>query len=421
MRIGLLTTSFPRFHGDVAGHFVLGFARALAARGHQIEVLAPEPAHAMPRPDWPNVDLHWVPYLRPRSAQRSFYGAGVPDNLLHDPMAWLGLTPFCAALATATVMRRARWDAVISHFGLPCGLLAGELRAEMPHLAVLHSADVHLLARLPGRSAISRRIVERADQLVFVTQEHRQRFLHFLSAKTRSLAEPRCHVQPMGIELPTVDTRERDTRRRELGLTRFTLLTLARLVPVKGLYEALSALQHRTDIEWLIAGEGPEQERLAKLAAQCRFPVRLLGSVHGERKQALLQAADAFVMPSRVLASGRSEGLPTALVEAMASGLPSIASNVGGIAEVVRHLETGLLIDPQDLSALSRSIDQLRADPALAAMLSTRGRTEALRHDWSAIAPRLDALLCTEGASWGNKARSQAAWAKDRWRRSTST
>jgi len=412
VRIGLLTTSFPRFDGDVAGHFVLGFARALAALGHHIDVLAPEPAIAMQCPIWPNVDLHWVPYLRPRSAQRSFYGAGVPDNLLHDPLAWLGLTPFCAALASATVARRSGWDAVISHFGLPCGMLAGELRGRLPHLCVMHSADVHLLARLPGRSAVARRIAAGADQLIFVTEAHRQRFLDCLPASARTDADRRCHVQPMGITLPALVARERAVLRCEIGLTRFTLLTLARLVPIKGLYEALRSVKQRTDIEWLIAGEGPEHDRLSTLAAQCRFPVRLLGPVHGDHKHALLQAADAFVMPSRVLPSGRSEGLPTALLEAMASGLPAIASNVGGIAEVVRHRDTGLLLDPHDPGALARSLDQLRSDPALAAMLSTRGRAEALRHDWSTIAPRLDALLRAQDASssptWG-----EPAWPKD--------
>jgi glycosyltransferase involved in cell wall biosynthesis len=409
VRIGLLTTSFPRFDGDVAGHFVLGFARALAALGHHIEVLAPEPGTAIPCPSWPNVDLHWVPYLRPQSAQRGFYGAGVPDNLLHDPLAWLGLAPFCAALASAVVARRSGWDAVISHFGLPCGWLAGELRGRLPHLAVMHSADVHLLARLPGRGAIARRIAAGADQLIFVTDAHRQRFLDCLPASARTDAGRRCHVQPMGITPPILVARERAVHRRELGLTRFTLLTLARLVPIKGLFEAISSVQQRTDIEWLIAGEGPEQERLLRLAAQCRFPVRLLGSVHGEQKQALLQAADAFVMPSRVLPSGRSEGMPTALIEAMASGLPAIASNVGGIAEVVRHRDTGLLLDPLDPGALARCLDQLRADPALAATLSTRGRAEALRHDWSTIAPGLDALLRARDAS------SSPAWGRPGW------
>jgi glycosyltransferase involved in cell wall biosynthesis len=397
VRIGLLTTSFPRFDGDLAGHFVLGFARALAARGHHIDVLAPEPAERLPVPHWPGIALHWVSYLRPRAAQRTFYGGGVPDNLAHGPLAWLGLAPYCAALARATLIQRPQWDAIVSHFGLPCALLAGELRCDKPHLAVFHSADVHLLARLPGRRTMAGRIAHGADQLVFVTEAHRQRFLRCLAPGTRAGVAARCRLQPMGIDLPSGEVASRDALRNELGLTRFTLLTLARLVPVKGLHEAISELHERVDLEWLIAGDGPERARLERLAARSAMRVRLLGPVHGARKLALLTAADAFVLPSRVLSSGRSEGLPTALLEAMASGLPTVASDVGGIGEVVRHQDTGLLFDPHDPGALARTLDQLRRDPFLAQGLSTRGRAEACRHDWKLIASRFEAVLDARG------------------------
>ena len=91
MRIALLTTSFPRFDGDVPGLFVLGFARALAERNHRVEVFAPEPSEELAPPAWPGVEVRWLPYMRPRRLARTFYGAGVPDNLSRDPAAWLGL------------------------------------------------------------------------------------------------------------------------------------------------------------------------------------------------------------------------------------------------------------------------------------------------------------------------------------------
>lgn len=393
MRIGLLTTSFPRTDTDIAGHFVLGFARTLASAGHHIDVLAPEPDQHTPAPSWPGIDVHFVPYLRPRVAQRTFYRAGVPDNLARDPLAWLGLLPFCTALSHAVVQHRERWDAVVSHFGLPCGLIASALGGGKRHLAVLHSADVHLLSRMPGRRAIARSIASGADDLLFVSAEHRLRFLDCLSPNRRAAIAMRCHIQPMGIEVPNDLVAARDALRCELGLSRFTLLTLARLVPVKGLAAAIQALAHRRDLEWLIAGDGPERDALCALAQRSALRVRLLGTVTGARKQALLRAADAFVLPSCVLASGRSEGVPTALLEAMASGLPVIASRVGGVGEVVRDFETGSLFDPGDPQALERAIDRLRQDPAHACALAARARNEATRHAWSAIAPRLQALI----------------------------
>ena len=110
MRIGLMTTSFPRVEGDAAGSFVLGFARALAARGHALSVLAPEPPERMPKPQFDDIDLTWLPYLLPRAWQRTFYGAGVPDNLRRDPRAWLGPLPF-----TTQLYRHARRAAHCRH------------------------------------------------------------------------------------------------------------------------------------------------------------------------------------------------------------------------------------------------------------------------------------------------------------------
>jgi glycosyltransferase involved in cell wall biosynthesis len=397
MRIGLLTTSFPRHHGDVAGHFVLGFARALAARGHQLEVLAPEPAEPLAPPRWPGVHVRFIPYMRPRSAARTFYGAGVPDNLGRDPSAWLGLAPFTAALLRAALQRRACWDALVSHWALPCGLIAGLVRQDRPHLAVLHSADLHVLSRLPLRSQVAQQIARGADRLLLVSERERQRFLEWLPASTRS--STRCHVQPMGFDAEAdVDgdselDPDRESLRRQLGLQGFTLLTIARLVPVKGLAEAVQSLLERADLTWLIAGDGPEAKRLSVLANGARLRVRLLGNVSGAHKRALLRAADAFVLPSRILPSGRSEGMPVALFEAMAQGLPTIASDVGGISEHVRHLETGLLLDPSAPDALERSVERLIAEPGLGARLGARARADVERHKWSAIAPELDAML----------------------------
>lgn len=391
----MLTTSFPRWHGDIPGHFVLGFARALAERGHLVEVLAPEPRERVARPSWPGVDVRWVPYMRPRSAARTFYGAGVPDNVRGDTLALAGALPFTGALLAAALARRSAWDAVVSHWALPCGLLSGLVRGARPHLCVLHSADLHLLSRLPLRAAIASRIAHGTTRMLFVSSEQRERFVDWLDVSQRASVRARCVLQPMGIDDPS-RAPPQDARvaiRARLGLERFTLLTIARLVPVKGLYEAVSALAARGDLEWLIAGEGPERARLQAVADRAQLRVRLLGNVTGDDKSALLRAADAFVLPSRVLASGRSEGAPTALLEAMAHELPVIASDAGGIRELVTPRATGLLIDPRAPGGLAAAVEELRADRALARTLAQRAAAFANGQRWSVIGPQLERML----------------------------
>lgn len=393
MRLGLVTTSFPRFDGDIAGSFVLGFARALAERGHEVHVLAPEPAHRHGSGQWPGIRVEHVPYVRPRALSRTFYGAGVPDNLRRDPLAWVGLATFPVALWRRAARSLAPCDAIASHWALPSALVAGAVRGERPHLAVLHSADVHALCTLPMGPALARRVARGATALLFVSTDHRDRFLSLLPPVARAHVASRCHVSPMGIDAPSSSPGGKREARRRLGLGRFTVLSMGRLVPIKGLDRAVEAVAGRGDRELVIAGEGPEREALARLATQRNARVRFVGTASGDRKRDLLRAADAFVLPSIRTRSGRTEGLPTALLEAMAAGLPVVATGVGGIGRVVRDGRNGLLVPPGDGAALAAALDRLAANPSLRRRIGRAARTAAKRYAWPELAPHLEALL----------------------------
>ncbi|MGB5703604.1 MAG: hypothetical protein WBM48_12370, partial [Polyangiales bacterium] len=86
MRVGVVTTGFPRFEGDHSGAFLLTLARGIVAHGHEVRVLTPEPAVLHQPPRWPGIEVRWVPYARPRALQRTFYEAGAPDNLRRHPV-----------------------------------------------------------------------------------------------------------------------------------------------------------------------------------------------------------------------------------------------------------------------------------------------------------------------------------------------
>jgi glycosyltransferase involved in cell wall biosynthesis len=392
MRIGVLTTSYPRFDGDPAGLFVRGLARALAARGHALEVLAPEPHEPFEPPVDERVELRWVRYARPRWLARTFYGAGVPDNVRRDPRAWPGLLTYPAALHREARARVERWDAVLSHWALPCALVAGAVRAERPHLAVLHSADVHLMRRLPLRGRWADALGEGATQLVFSSGALRKEVLSWVAPVPRAELAGRCHVSAMGIEQPE-RARPRRAARKAAGAEGFVILSLGRLVPLKGVDVAIDAAAAIGSTTLWIAGEGPERRALERRAGQRRSPARFWGTVTGARKWELLAAADAFVVPSLAERSGRTEGVPTALLEAAAAGLPIVASAVGGIPEVLVHEKNALLVPPGDPSALAHALTRLREDSALRRKLGRAARELGRRYRWTELAPHFEELL----------------------------
>ncbi|MEZ4337239.1 MAG: glycosyltransferase [Sandaracinaceae bacterium] len=388
MRIGVLTTGYPRFDGDVAGLFVRGMARALAARGHALEVLAPAPRKPTAPLGDASITVRHVAYAPP-VLRKTFYGAGVPDNLRH-PLAWPGLAAFPVALVAEARRRATDWDAVLSHWALPSALVGGLVRGDRPHLAVLHSADVHLLGRLPGRARWVDAVARASTELLFASAAHRASFLDALPPTRRATVAGHAHASAMGID-PLPETEDRRALRRRLGLDRFTVLFLGRLVPIKGLAVAIDALRGLDDVELVVAGDGPLRG-LAKEGVG-----RFVGHVDAVRKAELLRAADALVLPSTPLASGRTEGTPTVALEAGSAGLPIIASEVGGLPELFAHDRSALFVPPRDPGAIRDAVERLRGDRKLRRRLARAAGTVAKHHAWSELAPRIEALLSPQG------------------------
>lgn len=91
-----------------------------------------------------------------------------------------------------------------------------------------------------------------------------------------------------------------------------------------------------------------------------------------------LAEAQAFVLAPRVLATGNRDGIPNALLEAMAAGVPVVTTAVSGVPEVVRDGQTGLLVGPDDPAALAATLARLLDDPALSERLTAQARTWAI-------------------------------------------
>ena len=357
MKIGLLTTGFPRFEGDCSGSFLLSLARGAVEHGHSVRVLAPEPRRDRPAPRWPGIDVSWVPYARPRPLQRTFYGSGAPDNLRMQPARWAGAASFATALYQASERQLAECDALMSSWCVPSGWVASKTAEGRAHLCICHATDIRWLSKMPGGGAVARGIAKGATSMWFLSDPLRDRFFEMARLHASTVAS---HVGPMPIEPPKALPESRSELRRRLGIDGFTLLCLGRLVPVKGfdqLLHAVAALPEPISVR--IAGDGPERGKLRDLAQRLGVSATFEGWVAGDRKEALLRACDAIVVPS-----GPEDGLPTVLFEAKARALPIIATKAGAIAEHLQGHADTLLVPLNDRAALGQAIRQLQARQA---------------------------------------------------------
>ncbi len=169
------------------------------------------------------------------------------------------------------------------------------------------------------------------------------------------------------------------------------ILWVGRLDPQKGFAVMVRAFQrlasHLPDVHLVVAGEGRDREALDLLTAEARGRVVMLGAVPNEDLPAYHAAADVYVSS----ATGQ-ESFGYVLVEAMASGLPVVATDIAGYRDVVRDGIEGLLVPPRDAGSLARALREVLSDPALAARLGAAGRRRAGAYAWSEVRPRIEAV-----------------------------
>jgi glycosyltransferase involved in cell wall biosynthesis len=174
---------------------------------------------------------------------------------------------------------------------------------------------------------------------------------------------------PTGIDLGRYAPADRAQAKARLGLdpAQACIGIVATLRSWKGhryLVEAFAALKQR-EARLLMVGDGPVRDALQEQVAQLGLAQRVLMPGNQAEVTPWLQALDVFVLPSYA-----NEGVPQALMQAMAAGVPVISTPIGSIEELVRHGETGLLVPPRDADALRAAIERLLAEPDLGQRLA---------------------------------------------------
>jgi len=294
---------------------------------------------------------------------RQLTGSGVAIEYFHLDRP---VSPACAR-SLAAAFRRHRVAIAHSHeFSMAVyGALASWL-AGVQHVITMHGSRYYA-GRLQRRAAL-RAAVGLSGATVAVSNR-------LAAQMSRDLLVARSHVEMIsnGVRhTPADGSSIRDELR--LGAGHRLLVSVGNLYPVKGhahLIDALALLADRhPNLHLAICGRGDLEGALLARARDHR-----LGNVHllGLRSDvgAVLAAADLFVLPSL------SEGLPLALLEAMFTGCPIVASDVGEVATSLGRGEAGVLVPPGDPAALAAALDVLLSDPARARSLGERARQRA--------------------------------------------
>jgi glycosyltransferase involved in cell wall biosynthesis len=328
--------------GTAAG--IGGLQRALIARGHRVARLAPP--H-----NWPaNITARRLlfNYHLPVLLRTLRYDLVVGFDI--DGMRWSGArsgTPYIASIK---------------------GVIAEEMQHERGRTRMLFE----LLARLEGRNA-------RQADAVLTTSEYCRSAIR----RHYGVAPSQVRLVPEGIDLARWRGLAARVPQQSDGAT---ILCVARQYPRKhiaDLLRALPAVQRAVPrAHAVIAGDGPEHASLRALASELRLAeaVRFTGALSDDRLELLYRQADIFCLPSV------QEGFGIAFLEAMACGLPVVATHASAIPEVVPDRRAGLLVAPADVAALTHALIELLARPGQRASYGAFGQAYVERFDWDRVA-----------------------------------
>ena len=306
---------------------------------------------------------HGIEVLHPRYPVIPKIGMTAAPWLLYRAMV-----PVVARL----LERERRFDAIDAHYVYPDGVAATWLgkRFGLPVVMTARGTDVNLIPRYSRPRDLIQGAIRNCAAMIAVSAALKQALVEL------GAPEDKVTVLRNGVEMdlfhPAAD---RDSLRRELGVSGKVLISVGGLIERKGHHRTIEAMRSLPDFSLLIVGEGPEREHLAGLIAQFGLGdrVRLLGPRPHVQLPGLYAAADASV-----LASSR-EGWANVLLESMACGTPVVAANIWGNPEVVRAPEAGVIYEPNTPEGIVGGIQRLFA--ALPPREATRAYAEPFSWD----------------------------------------
>jgi glycosyltransferase involved in cell wall biosynthesis len=371
MKILLLNSEYPPVGGG-AGNASANIARLLVSMGNDVLLLTSR-FGSLPQDEMRD----GVRILRVAALRRR-----VDRSTVVEQLSFM----LAAAFRTLGIAGQFKPEATLAFFGLPSGAVAWMLKKifDIPYVVSLRGGDVPgfrpydfgVYHKLAGPFL---HLIWHGASVVIANS----RGLHDLAASFDSTID--IPIIPNGVDLEKFSSLAHDWSPPHL-------LSVGRVVHQKGLDLGLQALAGIKDLEWEwdIAGDGPALSLLQAMAAEhgLQDRVRFLGWQTQEQLRQLYSAANLFLFPSR------HEGMPNAILEAMASGLPVVATRISGNEELVADSETGSLVPAEDVESLRESLRVLLPRAELREEMGRAARRRVEQNfSWNNVAQQYQSML----------------------------
>ncbi|MGX7149249.1 glycosyltransferase [Enterococcus ureasiticus] len=369
----LVTAStFPRWQDDTEPKFIYDLCKEYA-KYYDVTVLVPSTYGALNKEEMEGLHVIRYRYFPIKKLETLAYPGAIVPRIKEKKSRAL-LVPFMfIAMYFAIRKEIKKVDAVHSNWLIPQGIIQQFFKK--PFVLTGLGGDITSLNK-GFIKKMKMRTLLKASAVTVVSKDLKE---HLEMEYRYENAE----VIPMGVDLTKFSPKYRHDDFFETN-GKPVILFVGRLAEKKGAKYLIQAMA-KIDAVLIIVGDGPEKEVLMKEANDIQADIRFIGSKNKDELAVINASCDIFCVPSVVAKDGDKDGLPVALVEAMASGVPVVASNVGGINEAVEDNVNGFLVEPGDVQKLESKLNELLSDRNKRLNMGKKARLKAEEFDFVEI------------------------------------
>jgi len=386
MRILHVLTAFPRTRDDVIVPWLVALLKRLQAEGHDVEVFT-SAYKGGGNESFDGIPVHRFRYFF-AGREDLTHDEATPDRMRRS-LLYKVLPLFYIVgglVGIRRLVRRRQYDVIHVHWPVPhalFGWMAKRASKERPRLVTTwYGVELRWVqSSLPWLRWFVRWALKISDTIVAISSYTAREIARFAQVA----------VEVIPYTLPFAEGTSQ-ARQRAGG---FQVLFVGRLVERKGVKHLIEAIARLPDARLVVIGDGPERQALETGTRDLGLGTRVdfRGRVSDDELRATYAASDALVLPSILDARGDTEGLGVVLLEAMSYGVPVVASDIGGITDIVEHNKSGLLVPPGDSAALTQALERLSRDTALAQRLGAAGEQRVRSaFGWTEIMAKWDAV-----------------------------
>jgi len=381
----LITAStFPRYAADAEPRFILDLAKSLLPF-FEVTVLAPSAPNASKQEVLEGVSVIRYRYFPIKKLETLCYPGAIIPRIKQKKIRGL-LVPFLLCSFSVKLWKiHKNYDIIHAHWLIPQGIVQSFFRT--PYIVTGHGGDVTGLNNGIIRK-LKRRALKNAAAVTAVSSYLAEKMQNLYPGKNPAIISMGCNAEQFN------PSYHRDDYFGQRGKP--VILFVGRLVEKKGLTYLIDAMKE-IDAMLVVVGTGPLEESLKEQAKIINEKIIFMGGKTHQELSVIYASADIFCLPSVTAVNGDQEGMPTVLAEAMASGLPVVASRSSGIPDIVQHGVNGYLVTPGRVEELADSINNLLDQPDLRASFQLSALETSKRFSYDSLGKEFAKILIKAG------------------------